>query len=309
MRNARPDFFIVGAPKCGTSAMADYLAKHPDIFMARKEMHFFGSDLRFASHFYRRGEREYLAEFAGWDGQQRIGEASVWYLFSEKAAEEIYAFSPTARIIIMLREPAEMLFSLFRYFQYDGNEPLSDFAAALAAEPERQAGRGVGRQTYFTKGLVYHETARFAQQVRRYLQVFGPERVHVVLNEDLAADTAGAYRATLEFLQVDPVFRPRQFDRINAAQSVKSRVLRAVLNDPLPRAAVLAMRPWLPKAVFHGFSWFESRVQGLNSAPDRPQRLGPELKSRLRREFTADVAELSELIGRDLSHWISATPP
>ena len=72
-----PDFFIVGAPKCGTTAMAEYLAGHPDIYMARKELHFFGTDLEFAPSFYRRDRQAYLAEFAGWNGQRRLGEASV----------------------------------------------------------------------------------------------------------------------------------------------------------------------------------------------------------------------------------------
>lgn len=108
----RPDVFIVGAPKCGTSAMHQYLAAHPDIYMAKKEMHTFGGDLRFGPQFYRRNLHEYLAEFAARQGQRRAGEASVWYLFSTQAAAEIHAFNPEARIIIMLREPAEMLHSL-----------------------------------------------------------------------------------------------------------------------------------------------------------------------------------------------------
>src|SRR5271156_1339421 len=102
----KPDFFMVGAPKCGTSAMAHFLGMHPEVFMARKEMHFFGQDLRLAPKFYRRDLPAYLAEFEGCAGQARAGEASVWYLFSSQAAREIKAFSPDAGIIIMLREPA-----------------------------------------------------------------------------------------------------------------------------------------------------------------------------------------------------------
>jgi hypothetical protein len=305
--DARPDFFIVGAPKCGTTAMSDYLARHPEIFMARKEMHFFGSDLRFADHFFRRGKQEYLAEFAGRSGHRSTGEASVWYLMSERAAEEIEAFSPGARIIIMLREPAEMLYSLFRYFQYDGNEPLGDFGAALAAEPERKAGRGLGRQTYLAQGLLYHETARFARQVRRYFQVFGRERVRVILHEDLTADPAAAYRATLEFLEVDPGFSLPRFERVNPAQSVKSRALRAVLNDPWPRSVALAARPWVPNALFNGFHRIERRLQGLNSSAAGPAPLAPEMAARLRGEYADEVEELGELIGRDLSHWTCGT--
>src|SRR5271165_4331492 len=145
----KPDVFIVGAPKCGTSAMDQYLAAHPQVFMAQKEMHGFGADLRFGAQFYRRDLAAYLDEFASRKGEIRAGEASVWYLFSKQAAAEIHAFNPEARIIIMLREPAEMLYSLYSQFRFDGNEHLRTFEEALAAEDDRRAGRRMTRQTYF----------------------------------------------------------------------------------------------------------------------------------------------------------------
>src|SRR5580704_4939990 len=112
----KPDCFLVGAPKCGTTAMADYLAGHPDVFMAKKEMHVFGADLHFASHFYRRNLGAYLQEFSRRTTQGVAGEASVWYLLSGQAAAEIKAFNPEARIVIMLREPVEVLYSLYYQF-------------------------------------------------------------------------------------------------------------------------------------------------------------------------------------------------
>jgi hypothetical protein len=305
----RPDFFIVGAPKCGTTALSDYLANHPDIFMARKEMHFFGRDLRFAPHFYRRAEPEYLAEFAGWKGQARIGEASVWYLFSEKAAAEIKAFNPAARIIILLREPVDMMYSLFRYFQYDGNEPLASFASALQAEPDRRAGRRLGRQTYFAPGLVYRDAARYAPQVERYLQVFGRDRVLVLLYEDLAANPAAVYRDTLRFLGVDDSYSLAEFPRVNAAKTIRSRALRAVLNDPTARSAMLAIRPLLPAPVFNGFHQVENVLKRINSRSQRPVPLAPRLKAELRREFAPEVARLARLLGRDLSPWTKPGEP
>src|SRR5579859_908594 len=132
----RPNFFIVGAPKCGTTALNHYLSAHPEIFMAKKEMHHFGADLKFGPQFFRRDRAEYLAEFAGGQGRKRVGESSVWYLFSREAAAELKAFNPEARVIIMLREPVAMLHSLFHQFRADGNEPLLVFEEALAAEKE-----------------------------------------------------------------------------------------------------------------------------------------------------------------------------
>ncbi len=212
----KPDFFIVGAPKSGTTAMDHYLSLRPDIFMARKEMHFFGKDLGFAPQFYRRDLNEYAAEFENWKGQTRCGEGSVWYLFSKQAAEEIKAFNPDARIIIMLRDPVEMLYSLYYTFRWDGNEHLPTFADALAAEDDRRAGRNITRQTYFAPGLVYHDVVRYAEQVRRYFDVFGRDRVKVIIYEDFAANVASSCRSgSLNFweriqLQIQTEFTPDQ---------------------------------------------------------------------------------------------------
>ncbi|MGH7858384.1 MAG: sulfotransferase, partial [Candidatus Binatia bacterium] len=121
--NRIPDFFIVGAPKCGTTAMNDYLAQHPDVFVpARKEMHFFGCDLVFTIPRITRDE--YLQAFANWRGQKRIAEASVWYLYSRTAVREIREFSPAARILVMLRQPVDMMYSLHSQRIYNGTEDL-----------------------------------------------------------------------------------------------------------------------------------------------------------------------------------------
>ncbi len=308
-RPLKPDFFIVGAPKCGTSALTDYLAAHPDIFMARKEMHFFGRDLRFGTQFYRRDEKEYLAEFSGWNGQSRISEASVWYLFSRTAAREIKTFNPQARIVILLRDPVDMVYSLFHWFRYDGNEPLRTFAEALKAETVRQVGRGTGRQTYFVQGLVYHQAARYAEQVQRYFEVFGRDRVHVVLYDDLARDAAGVYRDTLSFLDVDAHHTLPEFPRVNPAQAVKSPALRAVLNDAAVRSTLLAVRPLLPRFVFQAFHRIERKLSRINSFAQKSPPLDPALRAQLRRDFAPEVERLGELLGRDLTHWSREAVP
>jgi len=298
-----PDFFIIGAPKCGTTALAEYLARHPDIFMARKEMHHFGRDLRFGGQIFRRNRRDYLQEFAGWNGQARAGEASVWYLFSALAAEEIKAFNPRARIIIMLREPTEMLYSLYNQFRLDGNEHLPTFAAALAAEDDRLAGRQVTRSTYFPQGLAYHSVAAYTEQVRRYLKMFGRKQVHVILYDDFAADTAGVYRGVLDFLGLDASRPPESFPVINGSQEIKSSWLRSLMSDPLIRGTAIATRTWLPAPVFKTLQQLESRVMQMNIRAAKRPALDVGLRRTLVREFAAEVNQFGKLIGRDLASW------
>jgi hypothetical protein len=299
----KPDFFIVGAPKSGTTALDKYLSLRPDIFMARKEMHFFGADLGFAPQFYRRNLDAYLAEFDGQNGQKRAGEASVWYLRSQVAATEIKAFNPDARIIIMLRDPIEMLHSLYYTFRWDGNEHLPTFAEALEAQDDRRAGQRITRQTYFAPGLVYYEAVRYTEQVRRYFNIFGRDRVHVVIYEDFAANVAETCRQVLEFLEVDPTQIPDNFKPVNSNKFVKSRFLRAMLSDRFVRSSVLAIRPLLPRAVFGAMQKVDARIRKFNSRHGGRPPLDPELCQRLKREFAPEVERLSILLGRDLSRW------
>jgi Sulfotransferase domain len=299
----KPDVFIVGAPKCGTTAMGHYLGEHPDIFMARKEMHAFGADLRFGPQFYRRDVEAYLEEFATRNGEGHAGEASVWYLFSRQAAAEIHAFNPDSRIIIMLREPAEMLYSLYYQFRFDGNEPLATFEEALAAEPDRRAGQRLGRQTYLAQGLLYREVARYTEQVQRYCDVFGRDQVHVVLYDDLAANAQATYHAVLQFLGVDLARAATQFPVVNGNKSVKHSALRGVFNDPLVRSTAVVLGRRLPRPVFSALHNIERRIWKINSRPQKRPPLSPELRAQLKRAFAPEVDRLSELLGRDLSHW------
>ncbi len=298
-----PDFFIIGAPKCGTTALAEYLSNHPDVFMARKEMHHFGADLHFGSQIFRRKEAAYLAEFTGWNGQLLAGEASVWYLYSKQAAAEIKAFNPKARIIIMVREPAEMLYALYYQFRLDGNEHLPTFGQALAAEADRRAGRGLSRSTYFGQGLYYREVARYTEQIRRYIELFGREQVHVVVYDDFAADTVRAYGKVLEFLGLQARQPVSSFQVINPAQAVRSPFLRSIMSDPLVRGTAVAMHAWLPRRAFAWLQQMEGRLMRFNFRPAKRPQLDDAVRRSIELEFAPEVERLSQLLGRDLTYW------
>lgn len=288
--------------------MSDFLGAHPEIFMARKEMHVFGSDLQFAPQFYRRDLAEYAREFHDWKSQRIAGEASVWYLLSRNAAAEIQRFNPDARVLIMLREPVEMMYSLYHQFRYDGNEHLPTFEEALAAEDDRRAGRCIGRQAYFPQGLLYREAVSYTEQVRRYLQIFGRERVHVILYDDFAADPAGAYRRTLEFLGTGSADFQPDFKIINANKGVRSSALRAVLRNPRVLTFALASRSFVPKFVFTTMQRMDARLREFNSTPQKRAPLDPELRARLKRELAPEVDRLSELLECDLRRWNDIRP-
>ena len=172
----KPNFFIVGAAKAGTTSMHEYLCAHPDIFMpsgadlrltrnALKEPYFFGSDLDIAEYWSIRDREQYLSLFVDAGNAKRIGEASVWYLPSTEAASEIKQFNPNAKIIIMLRNPVDMVYSLHGQFLRSGNEDIVDFEEALNVQEDRRNGRRIPTSAHFPGGLQYTSIATFSPQV------------------------------------------------------------------------------------------------------------------------------------------------
>jgi hypothetical protein len=271
--------------------------------MAPKELHFFGEDLKFGTGFYRRDFRSYMGEYAAWNGQSHGGEASVWYLFSTRAAREIHEFNPEARIIIMLREPAEVIHSLYHQFRFDANEHLRTFEEALAAEEERRQGQRICRTTYFIQGLVYREVVHYTEQVRRYFEVFGRDRVHVVIYDDFSADVEKEYQSTLDFLGLDSHEGPTTFRPINESKLIRSRALRAVLCDPCIRSLAVRASKAMGRNTFVAVRSFEQKLWRINSHAQRRVPMCAELRERLKREFAPEIERLSDLLQRDLTHW------
>ncbi len=294
----RPDFFIVGAPKCGTTAMYNYLRQHPDIFMPdRKEPHFFGSDLY--SPWYIRDINTYLSLFKDVKDKKRVGEASVWYLYSKRAAYEIKEFNPDAQIIIMLRNPVDMMYSLHAQRVYNGSEDILDFEEALNAEEERKKGLRMPPHPGLVCAMFYREAARFTEQVKRYLDVFGRENVHIIIYDDFKNNTATVYKETLRFLGVDEDFTP-DLKVINPSKIVISGFLRDFLQMP-PDFARLLVKIFIP---FRGVRQrIIERLKRWNTVYKPRPPMNPELRKRLILEFEPEISELGRLIGRDLSMW------
>ena len=296
-----PDLFIVGAPKCGTTAMYIYLKEHPEIFMSEeKELHYFGSDLK--SHWFQRDLNKYLSHFSACNGGKRVGEASVWYLYSKKAALEIKDFSPSSRIIIMLRNPIDMMYSNYYQFLYNGNENLPSFNEAIEAEEDRKRGMSIPETVHFVEGLFYCDTARFSRQVQRYFDVFGRDRVHVIIYDDFKSDTAKVFRETLEFLEVDPAFQPN-FKIINPNKLVRLKTLRNLIVKP-PGWYTAAGRLLLPDSLReYMVHLLKSINKNFNTSFEVRPPMDMELRRRLQKKFEPEVEQLSSLLCRDLTHW------
>jgi hypothetical protein len=297
MSGRKPDFFIVGAPKCGTTALHSALSKHPEVFLPNnKEPHFFGADLEIGDGWCIRNERKYLELFDECGGAERVGEASPWYLFSKNAAEEIRAFQPEARILILLRDPVDLIHSVHLQHLNTANEDIIDLAEALAAEPERSRGERIPLRAPFPSCLAYRSIARLSEQVSRYLEVFDEGRVKVLLLDDMRNDEQAFLREVCRFLGVrDDV--ELEMDRRNPSRDLTSVDL--MLKRMHYRTRVISgLQRRLPKVAK---SFYRGAVRMLPAK--RKVGISPALRAELSAELRGEVARLAELIGRDLSAW------
>jgi hypothetical protein len=304
-----PEFFIVGQPKSGTTALYEMLRSHPGIYMPElKETRFFDRE-------WHPGMRpidptpelvasspdgphpdtleQYLALFAGARAGQRAGEASPGYLRSPLTAARIADFEPDARIIAILREPASFLRSAHLQLLQDHVETEKDFRKALAREELIQEQKPV---------LWYaQERVEYVKQLRRYHALFKPERVLVLIYDDFRADNEKTIRQVLRFLDVDDT-SPVTYTQANQTVLVRSPRMYELQRSlylgrgPGARVAKAAIKALTPQRLRHdGLEAFRKRV-----VFGKPPPADAELMLELRRRFKHEVAALSEYLDRDL---------
>lgn len=302
-----PDFFIIGQPKSGTTALYEMLRSHPQLFMPDlKEPMFLASDLlaglRWATVRARPQTLEdYLSRFAGASPEQRAGEASALYLCSHDAAGNIARLQPSARIIAILREPVGLLRSLHLQQLQDHSETEEDLRRALWLEGERRQGRHIPRECARPAALYYTEHIRYVDQLRRYHQAFSSDQVLVLIYDDFRADNAGTVRRVLQFLEVDHTIAVEPTDA-NPTVRLRSRQLEEMVHSvsagrgPVMRAVKAPVKTLMPRRF---------RLGALGLARRRlvyggPRPLDAAVTLELRRRFRDEVVALSEYLGRDL---------
>ena len=236
----RPNFFIVGAPKCGTTALSEYLRGHPRVFVSQpKEPHYFSSDF---DYYYAPGQwrlEHYLRLFddAG-EEHLAVGEASVWYLYSREAAAGIRAFDADARLIVMVRNPVDMVPSLHSQMSYMLDETEPDAEAAWRLQESRREGVGVPESCRVPEFLQYGDAAKLGEQTRRLLEVVPREQVKIIVFDDLKRDAGAVYAEALAFLDVPDDGR-REFAPVNQNKTHRARWLATLTQRP-PRPLVAA---------------------------------------------------------------------
>ena len=277
-----PNLFVVGAAKAGTTSLWAHLKAHPEIFMAKvKEPHFYSRGGLAPGQLSVKDPEEYARLFARGAARRYRGEASPSYLWDESAAARIKRAEPEARILVSLRDPVERAWSSYVMCTSLG---LEDRPFEQALDDELAGGVDIAAQPppYLARG-------RYAEQLARYLELFGDATILVWFDE-LAADTRGTMRSVFDRLGLDPL----PAERLDPTP---------VVPHLRPRNAAAAALLGLPGVRRAGDALLRGRVRRLAQAAvlrhEKPE-LHPLTRSRLRELFAPDDDRLRELLGRPL---------
>ena len=294
--------------KAGTTSLYNYLGEHPQIYMSplKKSPDFFAIEGRKLDFNGPEGQavvnqrikqymtttiEEYRALFRGVSNEIAIGEASPIYLYSPEAVSRIRHYIPEAKLIAVLRNPADRAYSGFLHTRFrDRREPLSTLAQALEAEEERIQNNWEPAFHYKNMGLYY-------RQLKRYYEAFDRTQIRIYLYEDLENDAVGVVQDICSYLGVDDTFTPVTSVRYNVSGIHRSKVLLKYLREENPLRSALRMT--LPKAFRRRIA---ERVYRYNLI--QPPLFPQEVRRELIEVYREDIFKLQHLIQRDLSGWL-----
>ena len=303
----KPNLFIVGAPKCGTTAMHEYLSSHKQIFMSKEKEPFFFHVSDEADKQYRRyrGKPDkYLALFEKATHEQYFGESSPGYLYSEKATEEIFEFNPQSKILIMLRNPVDMLLSTYHHNRAMGLDRNKGFDEIITEEfrslMDVDNGLSENKSRYLSR-------CKYFRHTYRYIKKFGKGNVHVVVYDDFKNDTEKTFKDVLVFLGLDfnyqynfCIFNKRKIIRSDKFQNflekfhlspyqIKSNYLFNIVRATLPAA-------FFSKLLKIGKKIYLKEVDIAFECQD--------LTVKMIKEYTADdIIALEKLLKHELKDW------
>ena len=280
-----PNFFLLGAAKCGTTSLANCLMQTKGVCRSNpKEPYFFEKEYESGLDFY---ERRY---FSHWQGEPVIGEARHRNLYFPYIPERIHQVNPDAKLLVIVRNPIDRAYSHWLMHWSIGKEDLR-FRPAIEADLERIGRRGYCESAEEEReSRTYVDTGFYWEQIKRYLDLFPEKQLKVILFEDFVKEPKKSMQSVADFLGLDE----------NAASDVNYDKRQANV-PPWARFAVRTYRfvgakHLVPEPVKHVGRNLLSRLR-------RGKTMDDETRSWLAAQFVEKNAELSNFLGRDLSHW------
>ncbi|MFD1020180.1 sulfotransferase domain-containing protein [Thalassobacillus hwangdonensis] len=297
MGTETPNLFIVGAAKSATTTIYIHLQKHEDIFFSEvKEPKYLSRPYK---EFPMRGpgddvsekeeisSKEVYFDLFSNRKEKYLGEASVDYLYYYHTAKEIHNLNPKAKIIICIRNPVDRAYSAYWHLKNDEREALS-FEDALKEEENRIKNNYEFIWHYKNAGLYY-------EQVKAYIETFGKENVHILMQEEISQDIKGSINNILEFLGLGKITFEIDNIKNNPSGIPKSKIINKFVRNQNQFKNLLKFI--VPKS-------FRQKVKAkILSKNYTKTTMDQKIRSQLTRYYTDDIKELEHLINKDLSKW------
>ncbi len=297
-----PNFFIVGFPKCGTTSMVKYLSQHPQVFVpSHKEPGYFSPDI--APSIYKT-KSEYLALYQDFANKIILIDASTKYSHSSIAYQTIKEFNPNSKVLVMLRNPVDIVYAFHSELVKLGIETETDFSIAWRIQSQRVNGDLIPANCKeFRLMYEYESVGRIGQSLQRAFEIFGRKNVHVILFDDFVAEPHNEYRKLLEFLS------------IQNHENLTFPIENANTHFSAPRLAMfvrelrLITQPFwiaikkLLRIKSLGILYF---LDSFYTYPARRPPLTPPFRKNLQKLYEPEIELVERLIHRDLSLWKQA---
>lgn len=295
------NLFLIGAPKSGTTAMAYYLSCHPSVYMCSpKEPHYFSDDL--SKYAVVDTLDDYHGLFKGSRNDYSfLGEASVWYLYSDSAIKRIYEYNQTARIVVMLRNPVEMIYSMHSQHVYSNDEDVVDFGKAFYLQKQRAQGALIPKGCRSVKALMYSEIAKYDEQLTRLYSYFPKNQVKVVLYDDFSKNPKLEYDKLLEFLALDQ-FSLSDYKVVNSNKIPKSIFVNKLLKYRPQQ--VIKFRDALKKMLGINQFYLSEILNGVNSCHISRAPLEKELTQSIYNDYSRSIKNLNLMLNDRVKNWV-----
>ena len=288
-----PNFFIIGAPKCGTTALHHYISEHQQVFVPKiKEPHFYCTDI--PGYPRLESARQYENLFRGAnDRHVAVGEASVFYLYSQQAVPAILKNHPGSKIIVMVRDPVEMAHSLHSQFLYGFREGEPSFEIAWNLQHERTQGRHIPSTCTCPEVLQYAKVCMLGEQVERLMQIVPRQQLLVIDFNDFKKSTRDVYVRVLAFLGIADDGR-LDFPPVNANRQHSLPVLtRLMMHPPFPLNHLKSsLKYWFNLYDTRTMVWCYGKLQ--KKVPR--QEISEALRAEMHDVFASDQKKLKSLM-------------
>ena len=300
-----PNLLIIGAQKSGTTALYTALARHPQVFMSIiKEPWFFAlqsksspyggpNAARYNSIFYT-DMAAYQTLFANAGAARYRGEASTAYLMAdcvEAAAENIHRAIPDVKIIAILRQPADRIYSAFCYLRMLQFEPEEDFARALIAENS-------AARADWPPDFRYRRNGEYAKLLAPYLARFDRAQMRVYLHDEFLAQPEAMLQDLFGWLEIDETIQSDMQERVQVTRRTRNEMFKRLLQKRTGlRSAVGNLIPTAWRQKFINALWTANKTKF--------PPLSAEMRQTLTEEYRPDILQLQEILDRDLGHWLA----